>query len=134
ERTNRGTDNSGLFITASLSSRYNIGSNKEPSTMNAAAFRHFYNYHFAENRKIWDEYITPLSQEQFTQNNGYSRGSVRNQIVHIMNTDQSWFGDLPDVERVPDLTPADSDDLNIIRAHWDKVEQNMRAYLAKLQD
>ena len=35
--------------------------------MNANAFRHFYEYHFAENRKIWDRYITPLSQEQFTQ-------------------------------------------------------------------
>ena len=102
--------------------------------MNADAFRHFYEYHFAENRKIWDEYVTPLSQEHFTQDVGYSRGSVRNQIVHLMNTDQGWFGDLPDVERVPDLEPADSDDRNLLRAHWDKVEQNMRAYLEKLRD
>lgn len=102
--------------------------------MNASAFRHFYNYHFAENRKIWDEYIMPLSQEQFTQITGYSRGSIRNQVVHIMNTDQSWFGDLPNVERLPDLAPADSDDRALIRAHWDRVEQNMRVYLEKLQD
>jgi uncharacterized damage-inducible protein DinB len=34
--------------------------------MNADAFRHFYDYHFAENRKIWDM-IMSLSQEQFTQ-------------------------------------------------------------------
>ena len=26
--------------------------------MNANAFRHFYEYHFAKNRKIWDSYIT----------------------------------------------------------------------------
>ena len=29
--------------------------------MNADAFRHFYDYHIAENRKIWDSYVTPLS-------------------------------------------------------------------------
>jgi uncharacterized damage-inducible protein DinB len=31
--------------------------------MNADAFRHFYEYHFAQNRKIWDAYITPLAPE-----------------------------------------------------------------------
>ncbi len=35
--------------------------------MNADAFRYFYEYHFAENRKTWDWYITSLSQEQFVQ-------------------------------------------------------------------
>ena len=35
--------------------------------MNANAFRHFYDYHFAENRKIWDRYVTLLSHERFTQ-------------------------------------------------------------------
>lgn len=35
--------------------------------MNAAALRHFYDYHFAENRKLWDEYVSKLSDEQFTQ-------------------------------------------------------------------
>ena len=35
--------------------------------MNADAFRHFYDYHFAENRATWDKYVMALSQEQFTQ-------------------------------------------------------------------
>jgi hypothetical protein len=26
--------------------------------MNADAFRHFYDYHFAENHKLWDRYVT----------------------------------------------------------------------------
>ncbi len=50
--------------------------------MNAHAFRHFYAYHFTENRKLWDNYITLLSPEQFTQPVDYSHGSVRDQIVH----------------------------------------------------
>lgn len=102
--------------------------------MNANAFRHFYAYHFAENRKIWDEYVTSLSQEQFIQDIGYSHGSVRNQILHIISADGAWFSGLRGVEIPEYLKPADFEDRNTIRAHWDTVEQNMRSYLENLQD
>ena len=102
--------------------------------MNAHAFRHFYDYHFAENRKIWNTDVTPLSHEQFTQDVDYSHGSVRNQIVHIMSTDDAWFSGLRGVEFPEPFPPADFDDRENIRAHWDNVEQNMRDYLGALQD
>ena len=102
--------------------------------MNANAFRHFYDYHFAENRKIWDSYVTPLSDEQFTQHTDYSRGSVRDQILHLISCDDAWFSGLRSVEIPEDLNPADFHDRESIRAHWDNVEQNMRDYLAKLRD
>ena len=76
--------------------------------MNANAFRHFYDYHFTENRKIWDSYITPLPHEQFTQDVDYSRGSVRNQIVHLMSVDGTWFSGLRSVEIPESLNPANS--------------------------
>jgi uncharacterized damage-inducible protein DinB len=98
------------------------------------AFRHFYEYHFNENRKIWDTYITPLSLEQFTQNVGYSHGSVRNQIIHLISVDDTWFSGLRRVEIPESLNPANFDDRKIIRAYWDNVEKNMRDYLAKLRD
>lgn len=100
--------------------------------MNANALRHFYDYHFAENRKLWDSYIMSLSPEQFTQAAAYSHGSVRDQIVHLMNADETWFSELRGVE--PSELPADVNDRKIIRAHWDGVEQRMRAYLAELRD
>ena len=102
--------------------------------MNADAFRHFYGYHFAENRKIWDSYVAPLTQEQFTQDLDYSRGSVRNQILHIMSADNAWFSGLRGVDIPEDFNPADFDDRTIIRAEWDKIEQTMRDYLANLRD
>ena len=98
--------------------------------MNADAFRHFYNYHFAENRKIWD-YAAQLSQEQFTQPVAYSRGSVRDQIVHLMDADEVWFSELRGVAP-SELPPAD--DRKTLRAHWDDIEQSMREYLSTLQD
>ncbi len=102
--------------------------------MNANAFRHFYDYHFTENRKTWDSYVTPLSQEQFTQAVNYSRGSVRDQIVHLMSVDDAWFSGLRGVAIPEPFNPANLNDRKIIRAYWDKVEQNMRDYLAQLRD
>jgi uncharacterized damage-inducible protein DinB len=102
--------------------------------MNADAFRHLYNYHFGENRKIWDQYVTALSVEQFTHPVSYSHGSVRDQIVHLMNVDEVWFCELRGAEPSEPLPSADTDDRDVIRAHWDRVEQGMRDYLADVQD
>jgi uncharacterized damage-inducible protein DinB len=104
------------------------------NNMNASAFRQFFDYHFSENRKIWDNYITQLSQSQFIQEIGYSHGSVRNQIIHIMSVDDTWFSGLRGVEIPESLDPATMDDRNVIRAYWDSVEQKMRNYLDNLQD
>ena len=102
--------------------------------MNADSFRHFYNYHFAENRKLWDRFVIPLSHEQFTQAVNYSHGSVREQIVHIMDCDDTWFSELQGIEPVEPLPLVTSDDRELIRARWDRIEQKMREYLAALQD
>lgn len=102
--------------------------------MNANAFRQFYDYHFTENRKIWDTCITSLTYEQFNQTVGYSHGSVRNQVVHLMSVDEAWFSGLRGVEHPKPFNPADFDDREIIRAHWDIVEKAMQEYLANLQD
>ena len=102
--------------------------------MNADAFRHFYEYHFAENRKIWDSYVTQLSYEQFTQPVNYSRGSVRDQVVHLIEAEDLWFSELRGVQPLEPPPPANFDDRNNIRAHWNSVEKRMRAYLAELRD
>lgn len=102
--------------------------------MNADAFRHFYDYHFAENRTIWDTHIMPLSQDQFLQDLNYSIGSVRHQCVHMMSVDDTWFSGLRGVAVPEPLNPADFSDRPSIRAYWDGVETRMRAYLATVRD
>lgn len=64
----------------------------------------------------------------------YSHGSVRDQIVHLISADDTWFSGLPGVVIPEPLNPADFPDRESIRAHWDNVEQNMRDYLAELRD
>ncbi|HWQ45880.1 MAG TPA: DinB family protein [Longilinea sp.] len=102
--------------------------------MNTSAFRHFYEYHFAENRSTWDRYIVPLTQTQFTQNAGYSHGSVCSQIVHLINVDEVWFSALRGEEMPESLDPAAVTDRATLRTYWDGLEQKMRSYLAGLQD
>lgn len=102
--------------------------------MNADGFRQLYAYHFALNRKVWDEYIMPLSDAAFVQDIAYSQGSIRNHMVHMLGADQRWFAGLSGQD-VPDFPePAAYADRTSVRAAWDTVEQMMRDYLAALKD
>jgi len=102
--------------------------------MDASAFRQLYDYHFSENRKIWDRYIASLTYGQFYQDVGYSYGSVREQIIHMLDADDIWFSELMGVEPLEPIPAANNDDREIIRTHGDKVEQKMRTYLSELRD
>jgi uncharacterized damage-inducible protein DinB len=102
--------------------------------MHAHALRHFFGYHFAENRTLWDRYVSQISDEQFTRHVDYAHGSIRNQIVHLISVDDAWFRDLRGIEIPEPLDPADLVDRESIRAYWDRVEQTMREYLDALRD
>ena len=82
---------------------------KEKS-MNADALRHFYGYHFAENRATWDKYVSQLTDQQFAQPAGYSHGSVRDQILHLINVDDIWFSSLSNVPLLGPLEPSAAPD------------------------
>ncbi len=102
--------------------------------MNADAFRHFYDYHFGENRKIWELCVTQLSHDQFTQPVNYSHGSVRDQILHLISCEDVWFSELRGAEPSAPIHPSNGDDRDLIRAHWNEVEESMRTYLTELRD
>ncbi|ABX04188.1 MAG TPA: DUF664 domain-containing protein [Herpetosiphon sp.] len=102
--------------------------------MNITAFRHFYDYHFAQNRQLLDDYVAQLSAAQFVQAVDYSLGSVRNQLVHLMSVDETWFSGLRGGEFPEPLDPNNFPDLATLRAYWANVEAMMRDYLANLQD
>jgi uncharacterized damage-inducible protein DinB len=102
--------------------------------MNANAIRHFYGYHFSENRNLWNQCVESLTFEQLTQQVDYSHGSILNQLVHIMSVDNTWFSPLLGAG-IPDaLDPQEFTSWEAIRTRWDQVEQEMKGYLANLQD
>lgn len=102
--------------------------------MNTNAFRHLYGYHFAENRATWDKIVSQLTDDQFAQAVGYSHGSVRDQLIHLINVDDIWFSSLSNVPLLEPLEPSAAPNRADIRARWDAVEQRMHHYLDALTD
>lgn len=100
--------------------------------MTVDMFRHYFGYHFAENRALWDKQIVTLSAGAFTQPGRYSRGSIHKQLLHLIEVDEVWFCGLRGAEFPPDLDPAKYASFDAIRAYWDAVEAMMRAYLDTL--
>jgi uncharacterized damage-inducible protein DinB len=101
--------------------------------MDVQALRMLYDYHFFTNRRIWEYCIVPLPQELFTQPIPYSVGSLHNHFVHLMSVDNAWFCGLRGVEAIW-LNAEDFANREQIRARWDTIEADMRAYLATLRD
>jgi len=104
--------------------------------MHADDIRILYGYHFAANRKLWETGIVPLTDAQFLQPLDYSIGSIRNQVVHLMDIEEGWFDglrtDMP--ERGPFKNPNDWPTREKIRADWDIVEAKIRDYVEALTD
>lgn len=102
--------------------------------MRADDIRSLYDYHFALNRRLWDESVMALTDEQFLEPIAYSVGSVRNQVVHLMDVEGGWFEGLRGLPRRGFYNPVHWPTRAKIRAHWDGIEADMRAYLAALTD
>lgn len=102
--------------------------------MDANAFRYLYDYHFAENHRLWDEYVSPLSFEKFVQPVPYSQGSVRDQVIHLISVEEVWFSELQNVIPSEPFPAPHPQERESIRKRWDTVEQNMRGYLESLRD
>ena len=101
--------------------------------MDTNAFRFLYDYHFVENHNIWDM-VDQLPLEQFIQPIQYSHGSVREQILHLMDVDDVWFSELQDSIPLEPLPPTTSDDRLAIHQRWISIENKMHGYLSKLKD
>ncbi len=62
--------------------------------MTADGIRTLYDYHFALNRRVWDRCVMSLDAARFTEELGYSLGSIRNQVVHVASVDMRWLARL----------------------------------------
>lgn len=102
--------------------------------MKADEIHKLFTYHFALNRKVWDEAISQLSDGQFMQQLPGSSGSVRDQIVHLIEIDRGWFEALQGEIWEGSADPALFPDRESVRAHWDQIETMMAAYLDQIND
>jgi uncharacterized damage-inducible protein DinB len=58
------------------------------------------------NERLWTIIMEHLTDEQFVQSRGYSRGSIRNQLVHLANAQYYWLRALRIRPDLPELDAA----------------------------
>jgi uncharacterized damage-inducible protein DinB len=95
-----------------------------------AVMKTYLAYHHDMTARVWDS-IGRITDEQFLAEDGYSRGSIRNLMVHLVNTDRRWLAGL---QGLPDIAKAlpkfeDYPDQASLRAYWKGVAGELAAYV-----
>jgi uncharacterized damage-inducible protein DinB len=92
-----------------------------------------YDYHYWANRKLLGA-VSALTTEQFTQDVGGSYGSIRNTLVHVLSAEWGWLDRCGGPPRGERLKPEDYPTLESVVETWNRVERDMRAFLAGLTE
>ncbi|MGF1504803.1 MAG: hypothetical protein GYB64_08545 [Chloroflexi bacterium] len=80
-------------------------------------------YNYWAHRRVW-AHILALSEEQFNQPLDYSVGSICEQVVHTMRSEELLLSRIRGVER-PTYTAADFAGRSAIRVAWDELEERL---------
>jgi uncharacterized damage-inducible protein DinB len=76
--------------------------------MTSSAMLHaLFGFNQAMNERLWTIIMEHLTDAQFAQTDGYSRGSIRNQLVHMANAQYYWLRGLLNMRDLPELDAAD---------------------------
>jgi uncharacterized damage-inducible protein DinB len=90
-----------------------------------------FEHNFAVREPILDA-VRQISEEDFTRNHGVGWGSVRDILVHLVNTERYWISVLKD-EEMEWLVSGEFPDLDSIARTWMDIEKNTREYMMTLE-
>jgi uncharacterized damage-inducible protein DinB len=90
-------------------------------------------YHCSIMRRVLES-CAQISEAQFLQDDAYSRGSIRNLMVHLISTDRRWLAGLRNLPDVGHLNFADYPDLESVRAICEQVAKELTDYVESLSD
>jgi uncharacterized damage-inducible protein DinB len=82
-------------------------------------------------RRVWDS-IEKITDEQFLQDDAYSRGSIRNLMVHLASTDRRWLAGLKNQPDVGHLDFKDYPTRASGRAVFESVARGLLDYVSDL--
>jgi uncharacterized damage-inducible protein DinB len=91
-------------------------------------------YNFGEHRKVWDNCIMQLSEEQFRRDTGYSHGSLYAEVLHVMSGEWWWISRAQGQSPQQHLSAADYPTREAIRVQWDRIEAEVRAFVDSLDE
>ncbi len=77
--------------------------------------------------------LRKLDNDDFTRDLGGGKGSIRNILVHLMNTDIHWINIIGD-EDIPSLEHDQFRTVNNVERSWKRIELEMREILSNQTD
>src|SRR5258706_16137517 len=89
--------------------------------------RKFIEYHLDMTRRVWDS-IDKITDEQFLADDTYSRGSIRNLMVHLTSTDRRWLAGLKNLPDVGHLKFEDYSTRAAAREAFEQVAKDLDDY------
>ena len=101
--------------------------------MNLESIKLFIEYHIDMTRRIWDS-IDHISEEQFLSENVYSRGSIRNLMVHVTSTDRRWLAGLKNQPDVGHLNAKEYPTRAAAREIMEDVSSDFLEFVSTLTD
>ena len=96
----------------------------------------FVEYHIDMTRRVWDS-IDQITDEQFLADDAYSRGSIRNLMVHLAATDSNWLAGLkniPEDQGPPGKKLEDYTDRASVQEFWDTTAKDLADYVKTLTE
>lgn len=101
--------------------------------MELELIRTFIEYHLDMTCRVWDS-IDQITDEQFLADDAYSRGSIRNLMVHLASTDRRWLAGLKNLEDVGHLKFEDYNSRAQAREVFEGVLKDLAEYTVTLTE
>lgn len=93
----------------------------------------FIEYHIDMTRRVWES-IDQITDKQFLADDAYSRGSVRNLMVHLASTDRRWLAGLKNLEDVGHLKFEDYTTRESARETFESTAKELAEYVSTLTE
>lgn len=84
-----------------------------------------FGFNQAMNERLWTIIMEHLTDAQFAQVDSYSRGSIRNQFVHMAEAQYYWLRSLLEVHGLPELSAEDYSSRSAARTVCQQADQEI---------
>lgn len=99
--------------------------------MNPQSLKEMFDYTYWSFDLIWPA-IDKLSDSQFVKDLGYSIGSIRNQVIHLISSHRRWLYRLQGIEPPQYLDFEDFPTKTSTKAEWESAKSEMFGYVNSL--
>ncbi|MEL6405619.1 MAG: DinB family protein [Chloroflexota bacterium] len=100
--------------------------------MNVEMIQTLFDYHYARHGQMWGS-IMQLSERDFISEGAYSHGSLRNQLVHLIDDDMSWVSFL-ESKAYTHLQAEDFETRDRLFEIFEQTEAYVLEFVNKLDD